>query len=254
MEKQSSKTFRASRKNHLSFNQIVKCVDTNNNPVDIIKEIKWAIESDLDGGIFQLCSHYNLPVKLNIETNHFEKLPPNVRTNRNYYSSAGNTYNLWIGNEKSQRLYYYYPDGKKTEYFYNEKGDTIDCLDDKKTFKGEFKCNLCKTSFKTKEAIMSHKITKQHIERLKKVANEKYDSAIDSIQQYNKPQMDNYINIHILVNRSNYYSKNEYKKKYEGGCKCCILISSTALTNGYGKKSSNKTKGRKKRERMINID
>lgn len=54
MEKQSSKTFRASRKNHLSFNQIVKCVDTNNNPVDIIKEIKWAIESDLDGGIFQL--------------------------------------------------------------------------------------------------------------------------------------------------------------------------------------------------------
>jgi len=53
------------------------------------------------------------------------------------------------------------------------------------------------------------------MKKLKAIANDKFDDIYDSIHQYNKPKIEDYINIDIVVNKDNYYGKNEYKKKYE---------------------------------------
>ena len=235
-----SRTIRASKKKHLSFNQIVKF----DNEYQIPKEIIWSIEEDLDKGIFELSNLYNIPVKLNYDEEDFEKLPPNVLTNREYFSSAGNSHNLLITNEKSPRIFYYYPNGSKKEYF-NE------CINKIKGPNGNFICEFCRTSHVTKEALLNHQTTKKHLEIVNNLANNKYEFAYDSLEKFCQPNIDKYIELTVRVNKDNYFSKSEYKKKYSPGCSHCILHSSTALTKGYGNKSSKKTKGRNKRGKEL---
>ena len=243
--KRFSKTIRSTKKKHLSFNQIIYYDKEYNIP----KEIIWLIEEDLDKGIFELCKYYNLPVKLQFADTNFSKLPPNVLLNRHYFNSALNRVNLNVKNEKSERIFYYYPNGKKVEYFDNEF-NTIHFSDiiytNNKGPDGSFICDICNTKCLTKEALINHKTTKKHLEYLDNIATYEHGFLLQH-EEYYKPKIDSFIDLTVRVNKDHFLSKSEYKKKYHPGCKTCIRDSSTALTKGYGKKSSKKTKGRNKR-------
>ena len=246
--KRNNKTLRANQVKYLSFNQITKFDPKYKIP----KEIIWLIESDLDNGVFELSKYYNIPVYLTYDDEDFIKQPPNILTNVQF-SSAGNMHNLVVFNKKRNKSFYYYPNGKKHEFLsanlsgYGYDFEHNNDIKTQKNFDKFYQCSVCKSKHKTKEAFINHKSTKQHKDQVENFAKNKKLGQKNFLTE----KKNEFIQISIRINKQNYYSKSEFRKNYESGCQCCRHSSSTALTKGHGKKSSNKTKGRNKRKKYL---
>ena len=251
--KKNNKTIRKNNFNHKSFNQIISF----DEDFPIPKNIRWSIEKDLDIGVFQLAKYYNKPIMVNIKGKEFEKQPPNILENRHLFNSAGNYHNLIIKKIKREKIFYYYPNGKKHEFLevkdYGTLTELENSLIEEKNYKGYYFCIFCNTTHQTKESFINHKSTNEHLRNTNYIVEENagdYDLIFNDFR-YVESKKDLFINLDIRLNKKNYYSQSEYRKHKYGGCKCCILSSSTALTKGHGNKSARKTKGRQYREKFL---
>ena len=255
--KRNNKTFRRNNTNPKSFNEINFSLSDD---IEIPKEIIWKFESDIDKGALELAKFYDHPVMVTYFSPNISKQPKNCILNKSIlYASCFNY--LDINLIKREIIKFYYPDGNHFEYLHSKNNEGIDYDDkflikDEKNSRGQYQCRVCKTFHKNQGDYLTHKQSNVHtalmsdyIENRDRHENNMGKNEWTNILYSNEYFYKDYIKITVNPNKNDFSQNREYRKNHLKGHLSCMADSSTLKLKGYGKKSANKTKGRKEWEK-----